>query len=127
MIDTAKELGVTVVAFSPLGAGFLTGKYKTKDSMQDPLRSGAGRFSDENLKVNLKIVDELERIAKEKGCTPGQLALAWTAAQGTIPIPGTRNAGRLEENFGATNVTLTSAELDEIRKIQKTMPTQGTR
>jgi aryl-alcohol dehydrogenase-like predicted oxidoreductase len=127
LIDTANELGVKVIAFSPLGAGFLTGKYKDRKQFEGDLRSDAGRFSAENLDGNLKLVDALEKIAEKKGCTPAQLALAWVAAQGAIPIPGTKSASRLEENFGATEVMITDAELKEIRSILDSIPVVGGR
>ena len=95
--------------------------------MQDPLRSSAGRFSEENLKVNLKIVEAFEAMSAIKGCSPAQLALAWAAAQGTLPIPGTRSVERLEENWGATEVVLTDNDLKEIEEIQRKLPTKGTR
>lgn len=115
LIAAAKELGVQVVAFSPLGAGFLTGKFKDPEQFKQDIRAEAGRFSPENLKHNLQLVEKFEAIAKKKGCTSGQLALAWVASQGAIPIPGTRNISRMEENFGATHVELSSEELAEIR------------
>jgi aryl-alcohol dehydrogenase-like predicted oxidoreductase len=123
LIDTARKLGVQVVAFSPLGAGFLTGKFKDSDQFKGDIRGEAGRFSPENIKANLRVVDELEKMASKKGCTSGQRALPWVTAQGAIPIPGTKNVSRLEENFAATNVTLSEDELKEVRLILDTVPT----
>ena len=127
LIATAKELGVQVVAFSPLGAGFLTGKYKDPEQFKNDIRGDAGRFAQENLDNNLRLLHALEGIAEKKGCTPAQLALAWVSAQGAIPIPGTRSASRLEENFGATNVKISEGELGEIRDILNKNPVNGGR
>jgi diketogulonate reductase-like aldo/keto reductase len=117
---------VTIVAYSPLGKGVLTGKFKDASQFANDIRSEAPRFA-ENFKDNLRIVDEFERLAKKKGCTPGQLSIAWVAAQGAVPIPGTKNAGRLEENWGATNVSLSEDELKEIRKAIEEAEPKGDR
>jgi aryl-alcohol dehydrogenase-like predicted oxidoreductase len=127
LIATANELGVKVIAFSPLGAGFLTGKYKDTIQFKNDIRGDAGRFAKENLENNVKLLHALEEIAEKKGCTPAQLALAWVSAQGAIPIPGTRSVGRLEENFGATNVEISEEELKEIRRILDQNPVNGGR
>ena len=114
------------MAYSPLGKGVLTGKFKDASQFANDIRSQAPRFS-ENFKDNLRIVEEFERLAKKKGCTPGQLSIAWVAAQGAVPIPGTKNAGRLEENWGATNVSLSEDELKEIRKAIEDAEPKGNR
>lgn len=116
LIATAKEFKTNVIAFSPLGKGMLTGKFKDPEAFKNDIRGSAPRFN-ENLQDNLKIVEEFERLAEKKGCTPGQLSIAWVAAQGAIPIPGTKNAGRLEENWGATKVQLDEEDLKEIRGV----------
>lgn len=109
---------MAIVAFGPLGSGMLSGKYRSAaDFAPNDFRRGIPRFSDENFPKNLRIVDEFTALAKKKGCTSSQLALAWVVAQGAIPIPGTRSAERLEENFGATEVELSEEELKEIRKL----------
>ena len=126
LIDVARENGVTIVAYSPLGKGVLTGKFKDASQFANDIRSQAPRFA-ENFKDNLKIVEEFERLASKKGCTPGQLSIAWVAAQGAVPIPGTKNAGRLEENWGATNVSLSEDELKEIRKAIEEAEPKGNR
>jgi len=128
LIDTAKELGVAIVAYSPLGKGMLTGKYQsTADFADDDIRKTIRRFNDENMKLNIRIVDEFTKLADKKGCKPSQLALAWVIAQGAIPIPGTKSAERLEENFGATDIELSKEELKEIRHLIEEAKPQGAR
>lgn len=108
---------MTIVAYSPLGKGMLTGKFKDPEAFKNDIRGSAPRFQGDNFAKNLRLVEAFESLAAKKGCTPGQLSIAWVAAQGAVPIPGTKNAGRLEENWGATQVELSKAELDEIRQI----------
>ncbi|KAJ9098468.1 hypothetical protein QFC19_006335 [Naganishia cerealis] len=128
LIDAAKELGVTIIAYSPLGKGILTGSYQsTSDFKEGDIRKTIPRFNEENLSSNMKIVREFQRLADKKGCTSGQLALAWVIAQGAIPIPGTKSAERLKENFGAANVDLNDQELKEIRKLVEEAKPQGNR
>ncbi|RSH93609.1 hypothetical protein EHS25_006255 [Saitozyma podzolica] len=117
LIAAARDNGVTIIAYSPLGKGMLTGKYKDASQFAGDIRGSAPRFSAENLPKNLRLVEEFEKLAKAKGCTPGQLSIAWVAAQGAIPIPGTKSVSRLEENFGAGKVDLSEAELKAIREI----------
>jgi aryl-alcohol dehydrogenase-like predicted oxidoreductase len=118
LIDTAKELGVTIVAFSPIGKGMLTGQYrKPSDFPENDFRRTVPRFSEENFPKNLRIADEFQKLAAKKGCPASQLALAWVIRQGAIPIPGTKSASRLEENWGARNVELTDEEEHELRKL----------
>ncbi|OAA66892.1 aldo-keto reductase [Niveomyces insectorum RCEF 264] len=118
-LATARELGVTVVAYSPLGRGFLTGTIKSRDDF-DPgdTRRSHPRFSEKNFPANLALVDKLSTLAAEKGITPGQLSLAWVLAQGDdiIPIPGTKKLKYLEENAAAVKVTLTKEEEEDVRK-----------
>ena len=130
LLKTCRELGVAVVAYSPLGRGMLTGAYKSPaDFEEGDFRAYAPRFSEENFPKNLKLVDELNEIAKKKGCTPGQLSLAWLLAQGpdVIPIPGTKKIKYLEENLAALDVTLTSSEIAEIRKAVESAQVHGQR
>jgi aryl-alcohol dehydrogenase-like predicted oxidoreductase len=128
LIDTARELGVTIIAYSPLGKGILTGKFTSADQFgEGDIRRTIPRFSDQLLGKNMRIVEEFKKLADKKGCTPGQLALAWVIAQGAIPIPGTKNAGRLEENWGAGEVDLDKAELAEIRKLIEDAKPEGAR
>ena len=130
LLKTCRELGVAIVAYSPLGRGMLTGAYKSPaDFDEGDYRKGFTRFSEENFPKNLKLVDRIKEIAKKKGCTAGQLSLAWLLAQGPdiIPIPGTRRIKYLEENMGALNVKLTSSENAEIRKAVENAVTHGER
>ena len=119
-LQTCRELGITLVAFSPLGRGFLTGQIKRFDDLdQDDYRRTNPRFQGENFDKNLRLVGKVKELAENKGCTPGQLALAWLLAQGddVVPIPGTKRRKYLEENIGAIDVELTKEELKEIDAI----------
>ena len=120
ILDTCKELGIAFVAYSPLGRGFLTGQIKKfEDLDQDDYRRFSPRFQGDNFQKNLKLVDKIETMAKSKGCTPAQLALAWVMAQGEhiFPIPGTKRIKYLDENIGSINVKLTNKDLQEINEI----------
>ncbi|KUJ23166.1 Aldo/keto reductase [Mollisia scopiformis] len=118
LLKTCRELGVAVIAYSPLGRGLLTGQYRSLEDL-DPkdARRIMPRFSAENFPKNLKLVEDFERLAKKKDCTSGQLDLAWLMAQGSdiFPIPGTKRVERLKENLGALDVKLTEEEVKEIR------------
>ena len=117
VLETVRELGIGFVPYSPLGRGFLTGAISNPDQLDanDSRRRGA-RFQGENLDANLKLVDRISEIAKAKGISPAQLALAWVMVQGedVVPIPGTRKIHRLEENAAAAKITFTAAELASI-------------
>ena len=122
ILQTARELGIAFVAYSPLGRGFLTGQIKRfEDFAPDDYRRNSPRFQGENFQKNLDLVARVETIAKEKRCTPGQLALAWLLAQSEdiVPIPGTKRRKFLEENAGALDVSLTT---DELRRIDEAAP-----
>ncbi|PQE07464.1 putative IN2-2 protein [Rutstroemia sp. NJR-2017a BBW] len=130
VLKICRELGVAVVAYSPLGRGFLTGQYKSRDDFEEgDFRLDAPRFSEENFSKNLALVEKFKHIASKKGCTPGQLTLAWLMAQGDdiIPIPGTKKIKYLEENLGSLNVTLTDEEEKEIREAVETAEVNGGR
>lgn len=117
---TTRELGIGFVAYSPLGRGFLTGAIQTFADV-DGRRAAHPRFQQENFERNRALVGEIEEIAREKGCTPAQLTLAWLLAQGpdVVAIPGTRYTQRLDENIGALNVTLSD---EEVARISATVP-----
>lgn len=120
VLNTCKELGIAFVAYSPLGRGFLTGQIKKLEDFEpNDFRRFSPRFQGENFDKNLKIVDKLEVLAKKKGCTTSQLALAWVAEQGDhiFPIPGTKRLKYLEENIGALDFYFTTEELREIDAI----------
>ncbi|TYJ55912.1 hypothetical protein B9479_003435 [Cryptococcus floricola] len=123
LIAAAKELGVAVIAYSPLGRGILSGSQSLDDLDETDFRRMLPRWSPENFPNNIRIVDEFRALAEKKGTTPSQLALAWLIAQGTIPIPGTRSGTRLEENFKGGDVDLSEEELKELRAlIEKAKP-----
>lgn len=120
MIPLCKELGIAFVAYSPLGRGFLTGQIKNfEDLAEDDFRRTSPRFTGENFHKNLELVKKIESIAKEKNCTPSQLALAWVMAQEDFifPIPGTKRVKYLEENVKATEVNLSEKDLKEIEEV----------
>jgi aryl-alcohol dehydrogenase-like predicted oxidoreductase len=119
-LAVCRELGITLVAYSPLGRGFLTGQIRTTaDFAPDDFRRLNPRFMGENFQKNLELVAKVQELARQKGCTAGQLALAWVMAQGEdiVPIPGTKRRKYLEENLGALNVRLSAKELAEIEAI----------
>ncbi|TFK47822.1 Aldo/keto reductase [Heliocybe sulcata] len=131
LLKAARELGVAVIAYSPLGRGLLTGRYKSPDDFEeDDFRSLIPRYSKENFPNILKIVDGLKAIGERHGATAGQVALAWLLAQGDdiIPIPGTKSLKYLKENLGAASVKLTKEEVAEVRVIaEKADAAQGFR
>jgi len=114
LLPTLRELGIGLVAYSPLGRGFLAGRFRSMDDLASAdWRRTNPRFQGENLARNLALADQVRGMAAEKGCTPAQLALAWVLASGkdVVPIPGTSSMARLEENIAATNVRLTADDL----------------
>jgi aryl-alcohol dehydrogenase-like predicted oxidoreductase len=117
ILPAVRELGIGFVAYSPLGRGFLTGQFKrVEDLAPDDFRRGAPRFQGGNFQRNLDLVSRIEEMARAKGCTPAQLALAWVLAQGgdIVPIPGTKRRKYLEQNVGALDVRLTADDLKAI-------------
>jgi aryl-alcohol dehydrogenase-like predicted oxidoreductase len=117
MLEACRRLGVSLVAYSPLGRGFLTGAIRSPDDFDaDDYRRGSPRFMGENFARNLQLVERVRTLAQDKGCSPAQLALAWVLAQGdeVLAIPGTRKRSRLDENLGALDVRLTAADLAAI-------------
>jgi len=122
ILPTLRELGIGFVAYSPLGRGFLTGQIRSpEDFGEDDRRRNFPRFQGENFARNLELVEQVEAVAREKGVTPGQLALAWVLAQGedVVPIPGTKRRGYLEENAAAVDVELTE---DDLVRIEQAFP-----
>ncbi|KAI9717711.1 MAG: hypothetical protein M1828_007114 [Chrysothrix sp. TS-e1954] len=118
LLKTCRELGVTVVAYSPIGRGMVTGTIRKPEDLEEgDFRRNAPRWSAENFPKNLELVDKIHALAKKKNATPSQLTLAWLMAQGEdiIPIPGTTKIERLQENVDAMKINLTSAEEQEIR------------
>src|SRR6266566_168960 len=130
VLATCEELEIGFIPFSPLGAGFLTGKIDTNTKL-DPkdFRSISPRFAADARAANMALVELLERMAEKKRATPAQIALAWLLAQKPwiVPIPGTKKVARLEENLGAANVELTSADLREIEEAASKIPVIGER
>ena len=123
ILPTCRELGIGFVAYSPLGRGFLTGQLtKFEDLEPDDYRRLSPRFQGDNFQKNLDLVKQVELMAREKGCQPSQLALAWVLAQGddVVPIPGTKHRNYLEENIGALEIDLT---IDDLRRLNEVFPT----
>ena len=130
VIPTLEELGIALVAYSPLGKGFLTGKIDENAKFESTdFRSTLPRFAPEALKANQAVIDLLGRIAKRKNATPAQIALAWLLAQKPwiVPIPGTTKLSRLEENIGAASIQMTSEDLREIDAATSKITVQGAR
>ncbi|MGH8126864.1 MAG: aldo/keto reductase [Gammaproteobacteria bacterium] len=130
ILDTCRELGIGFVPYSPLGRGFLTGAISSPDDFsEDDYRRHSPRFQDENFSKNLKLVQAIERLAADKGCTPAQLALAWVLAQGDdlVPIPGTKHSKYLDDNIGALDVHLNNEELATIDAVFPADAAAGTR
>ena len=122
ILQTCEELNITLVAYSPLGRGFLTARYQTtSDLSSDDYRHNTPRFQGENFEKNIELAKKFEEIATRKGCTSAQLALAWVMqkAENIIPIPGTKKAHRLEENLGALQIELSEEDLLEIEPLSK--------
>jgi aryl-alcohol dehydrogenase-like predicted oxidoreductase len=126
ILPTVRELGIGFVPYSPLGRGFLSGRFKSpEDFAEDDFRSYHPRFQGENFQRNLELVERVKEIADEKGVTPGQLALAWVLAQGedVVPIPGTTTVRHLEENIAAAEIELTD---DDLQRLDEAAPRGAT-
>jgi aryl-alcohol dehydrogenase-like predicted oxidoreductase len=120
ILPTVRELGIGFVAYSPMGRGFLSGRFTSPDDFgEDDFRRQHPRFQGDNFRRNLELVDRVKEIAEEKGVTPGQLALAWVMAQGEdiVPIPGTTTVRHLEENVAAVDIELTPEDLRRIDEV----------
>ena len=125
ILATCRDLGIGFVAYSPLGRGFLTGQFQRfEDLPEDDYRRLSPRFQGENFQKNLDLVRRVEEIAREKGCKPSQLALAWVLAQGNdiVPIPGTKRRKYLEENVMAVDVKLTK---EDLRRVDEVFPAEA--
>jgi aryl-alcohol dehydrogenase-like predicted oxidoreductase len=130
VLPTCEELGIGFVPFSPLGAGFLTGKIDTNTTFQSSdFRNSSPRFTPENRTANQALVDLLSKVAEQKRATPAQIAIAWLLAQKPwiVPIPGTRKLERVEENIGAVAVELTPHDLSQIEAAASKITVQGAR
>jgi aryl-alcohol dehydrogenase-like predicted oxidoreductase len=130
VLPTVRELGIGFVAYSPLGRGFLTGRIRSIEDLDpDDYRRRSPRFQGENFAKNLRLADEVNAIAREKGCTPSQLALAWVLAQGedVVPIPGTKHRKYVEENAAAVELKLTAEDLERIDRVFPKGAAAGTR
>jgi aryl-alcohol dehydrogenase-like predicted oxidoreductase len=130
VLDTCRELGITLVAFSPLGRGFLTGRLRdTAVLPAKDIRHNMPRFQSEHFPRNLALLDGLGALAREQGCTMGQLALAWALAQSDriVPIPGTTRLDHLEENVGATEIRLDAATIDRLNALINPRTVSGAR
>src|SRR5436190_148189 len=117
ILPTCRELGIGFVPYSPLGRGFLSGRFKSPEELdEDDFRRNGPRFTGENLEANLKLAAKVEEIATEKGVTPAQLAIGWVLARGEdlVPIPGTKRRTYLDQNAGAVDVELTDEDLERI-------------
>lgn len=130
ILPTCRELGIGFVAYSPLGRGFLTGAFQDPSNLsEDDFRRNSPRFQSEAFDTNLRLVNAVRELAQARGATPAQLALAWLLDRGQdiVPIPGTRRIERLDENIGATAITLTDEERAAIDRILATQTIVGTR
>jgi aryl-alcohol dehydrogenase-like predicted oxidoreductase len=130
VLPTVRELGIGFVAYSPLGRGFLTGRFRSpEDLAENDFRRHSPRFEGGNFRKNLDLVDRVDRIAKEKSISAGQLALAWVLAQGRdiVPIPGTTRLRHLEENVAALGVNLSGEDLKAIREAMPKEAVSGLR
>lgn len=129
ILPTLRECGIGIMPFSPLGRGFLTGRVRSREDLTKKEKEEWPRFSEENLGKNITLLETIEPLAKSKGCTLAQLALAWLLAQGddVVPIPSTRRISRLEENLGASNVSLSQEDLAKISNVFALGAASGTR
>lgn len=116
--DTLNGLGIGLIAYSPLGRGFLSGQFrKTEDFPENDFRRTLPKYSGEQLQKNLELLSEIEQLAAEKDVTTSQFALAWTIAKGAVPLPGTKHINYVEENIAATSLELTQTDLDGLERI----------
>jgi aryl-alcohol dehydrogenase-like predicted oxidoreductase len=122
VLETVRDLGIGFVSYSPLGRGMLTGRFASPDDIEEnDFRKRHPRFSGDNFQQNLDLVAVVDSVAKEKGCTPGQVALAWVLSRGedVVPIPGTKRRSYLEENAAAVEIELAN---DELARLEEAFP-----
>lgn len=128
ILPTVRELGITHVAYSPLSRGFITGELRSfEDLAPNDLRRYMPRFQGDNFNKNVEVADKIKEIAQEKNGTPSQLAIAWTLANGALPIPGTKRIKYLEENAASVDIELTAQDLLRIEDVSPKHVVQGTR
>ncbi|MEV4729619.1 aldo/keto reductase [Saccharopolyspora sp. NPDC049426] len=129
VLPACAELGIGFVPFSPLGKGFLTGTVSTSEFAEGDIRNTIPRFDADNLDANQTLVDQVRRLAEDKGVTPGQIALGWLLAQQPwiVPIPGTRRPGRIDENAGSTRVALSADEVADLDALAARTGVRGDR
>lgn len=129
VLDTAKELGIAIIAYSPLGRGILTGQWKKSEDVPPILRQHFPRYAPENFEHNVQFLHFVEGVAKKKGYTPAQIAIKWVEMAGdhVIPIPGATKLSRVEENMGAAKVEFTKEELDELNEHAEKADVKGER
>src|SRR5919204_301746 len=130
VLSTLRELGIGLVAYSPLGRGFLTGQIRSIDDLpEDDWRRTNPRFQEEALRANLELADRVRELAEERGVTPAQLALAWVLAKGDdiVPIPGTKQVARIEENAGASEIELSEEDLSALEDVVSSADVVGSR
>jgi aryl-alcohol dehydrogenase-like predicted oxidoreductase len=118
ILDTLKELGIGFVPYSPLGRGFISGEIKNPDDFsENDFRRGIPKFQGEQFYKNIELLNELNKLAEEKGITASQLAIAWTISKGFVPIPGTKRVKYVEQNIAATGIDLTAADVQRLESI----------
>jgi len=130
ILPTVRELGIGFVAYSPLGRGFLSGRFRSREDLEEnDFRRNNPRFQPGNFERNRELVERVEAIAEENGVTPSQLALAWVHAQGedVVPIPGTKRRAYVEENAAAVSIELSEEELDRLEEVFRPGVTAGDR
>ncbi|CAN0619952.1 pyridoxine 4-dehydrogenase [Burkholderia multivorans] len=130
VLPTCRELGIGLVAYSPLGRGFLTGRFQSDTAFEEgDFRASLPRFQPENITTNRSLVDVITALAVRKACTPAQIALAWLLAQGDdiVPIPGTKRIAHLQDNLGALSVCLEPDDLAELSRAVNALPVAGER
>lgn len=130
ILQTCRELGISITAYAPIGRGVLSGTFSSQsDIPENDLRRFLPKYSEENFPKIMKLVNRLEGMGKEKGVTAAQVALAWLLAQGSdiIPIPGTKSTARMDKNLKAADLVLSESEVKELRFLAENMDIQGTR